>query len=213
MTEPFQMGDATIAIVELAAFSDPHLLSGPERALVEEAKTPERRGEVLGGRLAAHEAFRAAGVEEPPSVLRAKDGRPRLEPPQPGWYVSLAHDAGLACAAVSEVPVGVDVFALERLASATRVVERRIATGRARSLRRTVDVPVPDAALLWTGWEALGKLDGEGVLRAMERELVVVALERPGVWQGRAAGVQLRWWTWGDALFCLATVAGLQAVD
>lgn len=197
--------DAVVVVLPPSSALDASALAPSERALVDAAREPRRARELLAGRIAARQAFLQSGVEHPPAVLRAYDGRPRLAPATDGWFVSLAHDGELVVAAVARQPVGVDVLLATRFASAERVVSQRLATGRARPLPPHPPAPWPDAALCWTAWEALGKHDGRGVLPAMQRPLSLqVGDDRV---EGRSDGLRLRWWSQADALLCLVTAA------
>lgn len=205
--EAKRIDGVVLAFVSMEGELDESVLSDAERALARSAKTPVRRRELLAGRLAARMVWKEAGVSIPPSILRDEDGRPRLEPPLPGWFVSIAHDGGWALAAVARGRLGVDLFDLRRLPSVQGVVERRLATGRAHSLDQRVELPWPDAALLWTGWEALGKSDGRGVLSAMRLQLSLDDVSTDGVATGHVAQGTLRWWAERGVLCCLATEA------
>lgn len=196
-----RLADAVVAVRSLeGAVTDTDLLPG-EHGLVDAAPSEQRAMELRAGRAAARDAFHAAGVTPRPSVLAAPDGRPRLEPPG-GWHVSLAHDGGLAAAAVGHAPVGLDLFDLARTEQASRVVARRIESGRARDLVGE-HRPFPHAAMLWTAWEALGKRTGAGVFGGME-----ITLEpRPGDLpaEARTGDVLVRWWQHDGVLVCLAS--------
>ena len=203
---PLLFEDAAVALHPIAPDLDPTPLDPGERALVDAARSPHRAQELLGGRLAARAAFLAAGVSRPPAVLREPDGRPRLEPPGTGWFVSIAHDGELAAAAVSHVPVGLDLLLVSRFERAQAVVDQRVETKRAVPLPPHPELPWPDAALCWTAWEALGKHDGGGVFPAMERAIALHP--RADGLHGEAGGVRLRWWQSNEALLCLATGYG-----
>jgi hypothetical protein len=76
-------------------------------------ESPKRRREFCAGRLAARRAAARAGVRDPGALLSAKAGE-AIEVGAPRWSasdlcVSLSHSRGLAVAAVSMAPVGVDV--------------------------------------------------------------------------------------------------------
>lgn len=203
MEQTVSFADAVVVVLSPSSPLDASALWPSERALIDTAREPRRARELLAGRLAARHAFLRSGVEPPPAVLRAFDGRPRLEPPLDGWFVSLAHDGESVVAAVGRQPVGVDVLLASRFDSAGRVVAQRLATGRARALPPHPPSPWPDAALCWTAWEALGKHDGKGVLPAMQRPLSL-QIEGDRV-EGRCERLRLRWWSQADALLCLVT--------
>lgn len=195
--------DAVVALVAMDEAHDASVLEPGEKALVDAARTPERRSEVLAGRLAARKAFESAGLTRPPAVLRAPNGTPLLEPPMEGWFVSIAHDGDWAVAAVSRAPVGVDILPTSRFESAQRVVSERLKSERARALEPHPPARWPDAALLWTAWEALGKRDGRGVFPAMKLEIALDA--RGEDLSGHTGLERVRWWEASGALFCLAT--------
>lgn len=197
--------DAVVALVALEGANDASRLAPGEQALVDAARTPQRRLEVIAGRQAARKAFENAGLARAPAVLRAPDGTPKLEPPLEGWFVSIAHDGDWAVAAVSRARVGVDVLPVSRFESAKRVVSQRLKSDRAKALMPHPDARWPDAALLWTAWEALGKHDGRGVFPAMKLE---ITLQTDGAeLSGQAGSERLRWWEASGALFCLATTS------
>lgn len=198
--------DAVVALVAMDEAHDASILQPEEQALVDTARTPKRRSEVLAGRLAARTAFENAGLTRPPAVLRAADGTPQLEPTTEGWFVSIAHDGDWAVAAVSRASVGVDVLPTSRFESAERVVSERLKTNRAKALMPHAPASWPDTALSWTAWEALGKHDGRGVFPAMNLEITIES--GPEGLTGRAGNVRLRWWEASGALFCLATNEG-----
>lgn len=196
----FRRADAVVVCRGLDEAEDG--LSAAERALVDEAGSERRRAELRGGRAAAREAFSALHPHRPPpQVLTHPDGRPLLVP-QDGRFVSLAHDDGYVAAAASTSPVGLDVLGLHRAAQAARVVEARIASGRATGLPRGA-YPWPEAALLWTAWEALGKRTGRGVLsEAMLLRLMPEA--GPEGLVARTANASVFWWEAEGLLLCLA---------
>ena len=104
-------------------------LSGPEQRLMANFRHPRRRLEFVAGRLALKGALldpQSSAVRIGSSiavpdrllskmrrlqVLPEKDGRPRLwtEGAAPPVHVSIAHAAGWAAAACSNLPIGVDI--------------------------------------------------------------------------------------------------------
>jgi 4'-phosphopantetheinyl transferase EntD len=176
-------------------------LSPRELALVAAATTESRRQELRAGRRAAHAALKAAGVSALPEVLTSAARRPSLDPPA-GWFVSLAHDGGLAVAACARRSVGIDVVPFCRRQQVERVVRATLENGTGIGLL-TVDTPWPSALVLWSAWEALGKQTGGGVFEAMRASI------RPEMKDDTAtaavARCHLRWWSHGEHLFCLAT--------
>jgi 4'-phosphopantetheinyl transferase EntD len=192
---------AYVAFCPLGDPADGADLSPRELALVAAATSESRRREIRAGRRAAHAALKAAGVSALPEVLTSTAGRPSLDPPA-GWFVSLAHDGGLAVAACARRPVGIDVVPFSRRPQVERVVRASLQTGTAIDLP-IFDTPWPPALVLWSAWEAIGKQGGGGVFEAMRASI------RPEMSGDTAAAVvatcHLRWWTHGEHLFCLAT--------
>lgn len=192
-----------VALVPLSQ-CDESTLSPPERALVESARSDRRRQELTAGRIAARATLEALRpLPSPlPDVLADPSGRPVCVP-DVGVFVSIAHDEGMAAAAVARAPIGLDVLRLDRADQADRVVRARIDTGRATGLLRQVDAPWSDGLVLWTAWEALGKLSGEGVLG--EAMLTRLEPEPHGhALVARTRDAELRWWIEGGFAVCLA---------
>ncbi len=171
----------------------PGELSRAERALVRSAGSDARRRELRAGRLVAHLALRAAGVKGRVEVLRAAAGQPALSK-LAGWHLSLSHGGALVAAVCARRRVGVDVVALARVAQIERVVE-----GHARA------VAPGTAALVWTAWEALGKVSGEGVLS--ETRTALQPRRARGGFVARVGARRLRWWTLPGHLVCVAVLA------
>lgn len=199
-----RLDDALLALRAIGACVADDELTPLERGLADAAPSEKRRQEIRAGRAAARAALTAFDPQlRLVSVLAEVDGRPRLEPPG-GGHVSLAHDGVLAIAAFSLAPVGVDLLALDRTEQARRVVEQRIATGRARALEPGPR-PWDEAVLLWTAWEALGKHSGGGVLAgAMRAQIAPTTGEQL---TADVNGVRLRWLAAEGSLVCLATGA------
>jgi hypothetical protein len=128
-----------------------------------------------------------------------------LDPPGTD-SVSLAHDGGAIAAAYGRAPVGIDLLAIDRLTQAERVVRARLARG-ARGLVGGNPTGWPDAALLWTAWEAAGKRSGRGVLSGpMERGWTLARDE--AYWGASDGDVRVRWLEEAGCLLCLATALG-----
>jgi 4'-phosphopantetheinyl transferase EntD len=184
---------------------EPHhldLLGPGERTLVTSAGSEHRRRELVGGRLAGIDALGASSVARP-QILMNSEGRPVLEPPD-GRHISIAHDAGVAVAAVGDAPVGVDVIPLARQPQARRVVDEHISKARGVPLDGH-HRPWPQALMLWTAWEALGKQSGHGVLGGASLEHLSPAPGPDGTALAAAGSRLVRWWVEGEALLCLAT--------
>lgn len=200
--EPIQLTDAVVVCL---SFDEAERLpiAPAEQRLVEGAPSALRARELRAGRAAARVVLSALGGE-PPAVLADPEGRPRLEPGDPARHVSIAHDAGWVVAAAAREPVGVDALALDRAEQAERVVRRRIEKG-ARPLE--TDAPLwPASMLLWTGWEALGKRTGGGVLSGVMSLPIAPRVE--GEWLvAEVEDVRLRWFELRGLLVCVATCA------
>ncbi len=196
-----RLDDAVLVARALALEVSDDELSAAERGLADAAPSQTRRQELRAGRAAAREAFLTAEAGSPPSVLQDGRGRPRLDPPG-DWFVSLAHDRALACAAVARAPVGVDLLAFAREGPAARVVAERIRSGLGTALLPGSVSPFPESMLLWTAWEALGKRTGEGVLTATRVPLRVE--RRENVPTAFTAEARVRWFEIEGHLLCLA---------
>ncbi|MDO4568650.1 MAG: hypothetical protein Q4B99_06820 [Clostridia bacterium] len=169
-----------------------------------------RRADALGGvkRLSSKAAevclcaaLMDAGEMPPARYEYAADGSPVLSAPR-GVYMSLAHTGSMAACALSEIPVGIDVEAV-----------RRVARGMAQRIAAAWEA-VPEghcaAIRLWTQKEAVIKLrpEGGGTMRSFGVRYPDVVTEDGTV----AATLQT---LWADG--CWQTVAaaepfGLRAV-
>jgi hypothetical protein len=200
-SRPLVLDGATVAIRRLDDIANDSDLSEGEQVLVAAAQRPSRRQELRAGRAAAHAAFRAAGVLPRQEVLQSVDGRPMLALSR-GWHLSLAHDGAVAVAACDTHPLGVDLAPFCRAAQLERVVRSAIGAEFAKPLEGHVVWPVP--LVLWTGWEALGKQRGVGVLgNAMRGALRLRMVGESAI--AILGQSRLRWWTDEENLFCLAT--------
>jgi 4'-phosphopantetheinyl transferase EntD len=186
----------TLVVRPLAQRVATNELAHSERALVTAARSPNRRHEIRAGRAAAHDAFRAAGVKNNLAVLRSATGQPQISGLE-GWHVSLSHGGALVAAACARFPLGVDVVPLDRLSQVSRVV-----AGHA-GFAVPLDSRSPLAPLLlWSAWEALGKVTGEGVLS--ETHTQVRPRRSLGGFVARAGARLLRWWALPGHLVCVA---------
>src|SRR5271167_1397005 len=123
-----------------------------------------------GIRPATPSSRRASASSSPqPDVLVSSALRPLLDPPT-GWFLSLAHDGGLAVAACARRAVGVDVVPFSRRQQVERTV-RAALESRAASGLVAEATPWSSALVLWSAWEAIGKRTGEGVLGAMHERI------------------------------------------
>lgn len=186
----------TLVVRPLAQPVAPNELCHSERALVTAARSPNRRREIRAGRAAAHDAFRAAGVKNNLAVLRTATGQPQISGAE-GWHVSLSHGGALVAAACARFSLGVDVVPLDRLAQVSRVV----AGQGGFALPSNHGSPLLPL-LLWSAWEALGKVTGEGVLS--ETHTLVQPRRSGKGFVARAGARLLRWWALPGHLVCVA---------
>lgn len=201
------LDDSAVLVRGLGEVPD-EALSAAERGLADATGSDLRRREIRAGRAAARALFaRLSPGLARTSVLRDAEGAPRLDPPGE-WTVSLAHDREVVAAAAAQGPVGLDVLQESRFAQARTVVEARIERSRAVPLGGAWPEDLPESALLWTAWEALGKLTKKGVLGGA-MQVALVARGRPELpLEAHAPGVRVRWWRDEGALVALASVTG-----
>lgn len=192
--------DVVVALRDIAGTSVDSRLLPTERALIESARTSRRRAELFAGRLAAVDALEVFSSPRP-AVLTDDKGRPKLVP-HSRLHISIAHDAGLAVAAVSVHPVGIDVIDLNRLDQTDRVVRHLQPRGNLVS-----------TALLWTAWESLSKQTGKG-LRSIARDTEFDRMKQEGAMTTARTGRSvLRWWTEENALLCVSVDQGATTAE
>ncbi len=116
--------------------ADSFSLHPEEAAIHKEIASTRRREEFLAGRLAAHDALRAAGLKINASIDQGSRGEPHWPP---GWCGSIAHTLTVAVAAVAPLNqdsglrgVGVDIELAHR--SIRPDLSRRICTENERRL-------------------------------------------------------------------------------
>jgi phosphopantetheinyl transferase (holo-ACP synthase) len=97
----------------------------------------------------------------------------------PGAYLNISHTSGLAVAALSPHPVGVDVEKLSR--DPSRALERFLSESDRGNLQafRSPDPRVSGALLLWTAKEAFAKALGLGIQAGLSRLEVDLLGPRP----------------------------------
>lgn len=197
-----RLDDAIVVVRPLGEVPD-DALTPAERGLADGAGSDPRRRELRAGRAAAKAALLAADASFVSRSVVADDrGRPVLDPPA-GDAISLAHDGGSVAAAYALAPVGIDLFSLDRLAQAERVVTARLARD-APPFTGAAGLPWPAPALLWTAWEAAGKRSGDGVLsRVIGRTWTIRRFET--LWGATAGDTRVRWFEERGCLVCLAT--------
>lgn len=127
-------------------------LTREEQALLGGVPSPQRRAELVAGRVAARRAL--PGVE----VLADPGGAPLLRNAPPGWSVSITHAAGVALAAVGPFArLGIDLVPPSDEVRLARLVPRILAAEapQLRSLR--------DRLACWALKEAALKATGSGL--------------------------------------------------
>lgn len=201
-----RIDDVFIASAPLEDVADDRL-SAAERALAAAARSSHRVLELRAGRAVAREALRAFHPHADFSVLADASGRPNVHGAPA--FISIAHSRTRVVAAASTNPVGLDVEPFERAERLADVVSSLCARGRATRISGDLPCSWPEAMLLWTAWEAMGKLDTTGVLGgAMKRVIRTNATDadaRADLFEGFSEGVRLRWWIDADHVHCLAT--------
>lgn len=205
-----RIDDVFIASAPLEDVADDRL-SAAERALAAAARSSQRSLELRAGRAVAREALHAllshsdSSGSADFSVLADASGRPVVTGELA--CISIAHSRRCVMAAASRTPVGLDIEPFDRAGRLADVVSSLQARGRAIGLSGAVPGGWSEAMLLWTAWEAMGKLDTTGVLGgAMKRALRLTSVSTPThCLEGESEGVRLRWWTDGEHLCCLAT--------
>lgn len=156
-----------------------HWLTDAERQRLEGMASAERRASFLAGhRLARALAASWHGVDAARvAVDRHDDGRPSLlldGEPSP-LSLSLSHSGGWVVAAVSTLPIGVDVEVPRRTRDFHALARRAFAPEEASRLA-SVPLDMQAAAFheLWALKEARGKRSGEGLLPARARRVQAV---------------------------------------
>ena len=199
-----RLDDSVIALHPLAEPVPLDRLHPAELELVRSSSSAPRQVELAAGRFAARIALAALGATPQLAVLADVDGRPRIDPAS-DLFISLAHDGLYAVAAASRHPVGVDVMSFDRAASARKVVETRVATGRGQSLTPGSALPFDEALMLWTAWEALGKRTGGGVLSGPAHSVIKVEQASDGAF-ACVGDALVRWRAFDGHLLCIAGV-------
>lgn len=203
-------------------------LSASEISLAKKAPSEQRRLELRAGRAMARQALLALSPNSPVTILADSKGRPQVI--GQSAHLSIAHTRHQVFAAAAPNPLGIDAESFERTGQIARVVASLKQRGRAASLRWDSDLarqvaeasslavkegnpglfhPAAswnDATLLWTAWEALGKLAGDGVLSGvMLQEIRIEGVEaETQQLVGSSVGRRLWWWGESGHLCCLA---------
>jgi phosphopantetheinyl transferase len=154
--------------------------SGPERAQHASYKVPKRADEWRAGRLAAKKAV----VETHPGlgpldvevVADSESGRPRLviQGQESALWLSISHRSGLAVAALSPGPVGVDLETIEDRERS--FLEEAFNVGELKAMLDATDGgadPRMFAACMWAAKEAALKRAGVGLKADLRAHHVV----------------------------------------
>ena len=166
--------------VVAGAQAEPSWFSGPERAQHASYKVPKRADEWRAGRLAAKKAV----VETHPGlgpldvevVADSGSGRPRLviQGQESALWLSISHRSGLAVAALSPGPVGVDLETVEDRERS--FLEEAFNVGELKAMLDATDGgadPRMFAACMWAAKEAALKRAGVGLKADLRAHHVV----------------------------------------
>lgn len=174
------------------------LLAPDEQARYRSFSSETRRHAWLTGRellLAAHVSF----IGEPDTHALLTDSNGGVRYAHGGVYLNLSHSGGLFAAAISDVPVGVDIERIRPRAVTTQAA-RVFCAGEAAALQRGPD-PLAGFYRLWTLKEAACKAVGLSIWDALggacfDLEAASCRLDEPfpsGPWRFMYAGVAPDW--------------------
>ncbi|MES2154544.1 MAG: SDR family NAD(P)-dependent oxidoreductase [bacterium] len=170
---------------------DAHFTAG-ERAKHASFPVDKRRDEWRAGRLAAKQAFIASHPGCSPldvEVHGDESGRPKfvLKGQESALWLSISHRAGLAIAAVSPAPVGVDLETVEERPRS--FLEEAFAVAELKALLASDD-PKVEATAMWTAKEAALKRAGVGLKSDLRQHVVTADGQGGAVVEGPAFASQ-----------------------
>ena len=123
-------------------------VSSATMARINSSKSSSRRAEILASRRIMHRM----GISDH-NVIYSPQGKPMM---RNGMYISISHSHGNVCVATSEYPIGIDIQKIDR--KIKNVLSWFLHPKESNEKRRDELLRM---ALLWSGKEALYKLEGD----------------------------------------------------
>jgi malonyl CoA-acyl carrier protein transacylase len=203
-----QLDDVQLSAVPVVqgAPLDPQWFTEKERAQHAGFKVPKRADEWRAGRLAAKKAavetHPGVGPLEVTVVADGESGRPRLviEGQESALWLSISHREGLAVAALSPGPVGIDLETVEDRERS--FLEEAFNVGELKTLLDAAD-PRVDAACLWAAKEAALKRAGVGLKADLRAHTVSPDGEGGATVAGPTGHVGVRFYDLGGMVFAV----------
>lgn len=185
LPSPLPRVEIFLAEVEAEAVSTRiDLLSPPERAKASRLALPARRAEFILGRSLLRQAVGARLRLRPSEVpiSESPSGKPTL-PGSTGLHVSVSHSAGSILAAVSDLPVGIDLERIRPIGTIEEISHRFFSKSESAAIREAPEERrLPLFFEIWTRKEAVAKALGSGLSR-FPRFSVLPRPEPPSEWR------------------------------
>jgi malonyl CoA-acyl carrier protein transacylase len=208
------MDDVHFAAVPVApgAPAEPAWFTEAERAQHAAFKAPKRADEWRAGRLAAKKAAMEAhpglGPLDVEVAADSVSGRPRLrlKGQESALWLSISHRAGLAMAALSPGPVGLDLETVEDRERS--FLEEAFSVGELKSMLDATDAgadPRVFAACMWSAKEAALKRAGVGLKADLRAHHVVPDGEGGATVSGPTGTVGVRFFDAGGLVLAVTT--------